>query len=166
MADALASIANVISGIFDAVRSAVNSIIIEGVKSLANSIIDAARKFICDAIAAFGDFLKQAIQGLLGDIFPGLADALCSFVDATVEYAQSKVQQLAESLKEGIAALCDAVAGAINAILSIYEGLIQGALAIAQAGDHWGLASRPTHGARVCPQARRYLPGGVLRADG
>ena len=36
--------------------------------------------------------------------------------------------------------MCDAVAGAINAILSVYEGLIQGALALAQAvvtGD-WG----------------------------
>ena len=132
VADALASIANVISGIFDAVRSAVNSII-DGVKALANSIIDAACKFICDAIAAFGDFLKGAIQGLLGDIFPGLADALCSFVDAAVDYAQSKVQELAQGLKDGIAALCDAVAGAINAILSVYEGLIQGALAIAQA---------------------------------
>jgi hypothetical protein len=132
VADALASIANLIGSIFDAVRSAVNSII-EAVKSVANSIIDAACKFICDAIAAFGDFLKAAIQGLLGSIFPELADALCSFVDATVEYAQSKVQQLADGLKEGIAALCDAVAGAINAILSVYEGLIQGALAVAQA---------------------------------
>jgi hypothetical protein len=139
VADALASIASVIGGIFDAVRSAVNAIV-DGVKALANSIIDAACSFICDAIAAYGSFLQGAIQGLLGDIFPGLADALCSFVDAAVEYVQSKVQELAEGLKEGIAAMCDAVAGAINAILDVYEGLVQGAIALAQAvitGD-WG----------------------------
>jgi phage-related protein len=132
VASAIDAVASAIGSIFDAVRSAVTAIL-DGVKALANSIIDAAVSFVTAAISAFGDFLKGAIQGLLGDVFPGLADALCSAVDAVVDYANEKVTALGESMKEGFAALCDGLAAGINAVLDVYEAAIQVALSVAKA---------------------------------
>ncbi|TVQ91372.1 MAG: hypothetical protein EA397_09950 [Deltaproteobacteria bacterium] len=132
VSDAISALSSVVSGIFDAVRSVVNTII-EGVKALAETIIDAAVSFINQAIDIFGDLLKGAIQGLVGSIFPGLADALCAVIDHTVDAAKAAVSAVAEGLKAGLNALLDGLQAGLNALLDIYEGVITGALALADA---------------------------------
>ncbi len=132
VSDCISALADLVSDIFNAVREAVTAIL-DAVKELANTIIDAAVAFINEAIAAFGELVKAAIQDLLGSVFPELADALCDFVDSAVTYAQEAVTALGEQLKEGIAALCDAVGAVLNTILSIYEAAINTALAFASA---------------------------------
>ena len=88
------------------------------------TIIDAAVSFINSAIEAFGELAKGLIQGLLGQLFPELAEALCGFVDSAVTMATEAVTALGEKRKEGITALGDALEGAINAILSVYAARI------------------------------------------
>ncbi|MFK7929203.1 MAG: hypothetical protein AB8H79_13500, partial [Myxococcota bacterium] len=132
VADCLEALAEAVTVIFDAVRSAVTAVI-DAVKEVATTLIDAAVNFVNDAIGAFGEFLKGAIQGLLGDLFPELADALCEFVDDAVDKAQEAVTAVGEALKTGITALLDTLKDGLNALLSVFEGLVQGALALATA---------------------------------
>ena len=132
VASCIDALKKAVTAIFDAVRKAVTKVL-DAVKSLAASIIDAAADFIKSAIRAFGELLKGWIDGLLGDIFPGLAEALNNLVDAAVEYAESKIDDLAEGLKDAINKLVDGLHAAINAVLSVYEAAISLALEVAEA---------------------------------
>ena len=139
VASAIDALCDAISAIFDVVRAAVTAII-DAAKEVAGAIIDAACSFICDVISAYGEFLKGAIQGLLGDVFPGLADALCGFVDTAVELAQEAVNYMAEKLKGAINTLLDKLGAVINAVLKVWQAAIEIALAVAEGiitGD-WG----------------------------
>ncbi|TNE92593.1 MAG: hypothetical protein EP330_01215 [Deltaproteobacteria bacterium] len=132
VADALSSLADAIGSIFDAVRDAVSSII-DAVKTWAEEAIAAAVQWINEAIAVFGELVKGLIQGLLGDIFPGLADALCQFVDAAVTYAQEAVKALGDALLEALTALLDVLQAGLNAILNVFQAALNAALALATA---------------------------------
>ncbi|MCO4745775.1 MAG: DNA/RNA non-specific endonuclease, partial [Proteobacteria bacterium] len=132
VADALASLADAIGGIFDAVRNAVSAII-DAVKDFAESVIAAAVQWINEQIAAFGAWLNEKIQGLLGDIFPELADALCAFVDGAVKLAQDAVSAIGDAMLAGLTAMLDAFEGALNAVLNVMQAAMSAALAMATA---------------------------------
>lgn len=141
--EAFAALTSAISAIFDAVRAAINTIL-DAVKAAAEALINLAADFIKSAIAAFGDFLKGLVDGLLGDLFPGLAAALNEFIDEAVQLAQQAVDAVAETLRNGINALVEGLRAGLNAVLDVMQaglelasGLIQAALA----GD-WGAVIR------------------------
>lgn len=126
------ALADAITGLLDGLMEAVNALV-DAAKDFANSVIDACLSFVVAALEAYGELLKGLVDGLLGDIFPGLAAALTEFIDAAVDLAVQAVNFIAEKLKEGINALLDAVAGALNAIIAAYKAAIQAALALAKA---------------------------------
>lgn len=133
--EAFAALTSAISAIFDAVRAAINTIL-DAVKSAAKALIALAADFIKNAIAAYGDFLKGLVDGLLGDLFPGLAAALNEFIDAAVQLAQQAVDAVANTLRAGINALVEGLRAGLNAVLDVMQaglelasGLIQAALA-------------------------------------
>lgn len=131
--DALKAFSEAITAIFDAIRSAVNRII-DAAVAFANRIIDAAVRFINEAIAAFGKLLQDLVQGLLADLFPELAAALCAFINEAVELAQRAVSAIGETLKKGIAAVADALKAGLNAIISAYQAAVEIGMALVEAG--------------------------------
>ncbi len=104
--EAFNALIDAIGEVFDAIRSAVNGIL-DAVKEAALAIIDAVAGFIKDAIAAYGELLKAAINGLIGEIFPGLAETLNAAIDTAVSTAQAAVDVVADGLKAGVSALVE-----------------------------------------------------------
>lgn len=141
--EAFEALTSAISAIFDAVRAAVNAIL-DAVKAAAEALIALAADFIKSAIAAFGEFLKGLVDGLLGDLFPGLAAALNEFIDAAVELAQQAVDAVAEALRNGINALVEGLRAGLNAVLDAMQAGLEFASNLIQAaltGD-WGAVVR------------------------
>ncbi len=132
VASAFEALTDAINGILNAVRDAVKGIL-DGVKKLATDLIDAASKWITDKLKAFGDWLKSAVTALLGSVFPELAKALNEAIDFLVNEACQAVEQLANQLKEGIAALCDKIAGALDAIIGAFQAAVSFAMTLAEA---------------------------------
>ncbi|MDY0060660.1 MAG: hypothetical protein RBU45_12690 [Myxococcota bacterium] len=132
VADCVKAVADAVSSIFNAVREAVGKVL-DAVKNLATKIIDAACKFVTDAIKAFGDYLKEKINQLLKDRFPGLAKALCDFVDKAVDKATQYVEKVAQGLKDAVAALVDTIKGALDKIIALYQAAVETAMAIVEA---------------------------------
>lgn len=132
VASAFKALTDAINSILNWVRDAVKAIL-DGVKKLATDLIDAAAKWITDKLKAFGDWLKSQVTALLGSVFPELAKKLNELIDAAVNYACEKVEQLADTLKAGIAALCDKIAGALDAIIAIYQAAVNFAMTLAEA---------------------------------
>jgi len=132
-----------ISSAFDALASAIGSIldglvaavtaVIDAAKDFATGLIDACCSFVCAALEAYGEFLKFMVDGLLGDIFPGLAAALTEFIDAAVNLAKQAVNYIAEKLKEVVNALLDWMLAGITALIEAYKAGIQFALSLAKA---------------------------------
>ncbi len=73
------------------------------------------------------------VDGLLGDIFPGLAAALTEFIDAAVNLAKQAVNYIAEKLKEVANALLDWMLAGITALIEAYKAGIQFALSLTKA---------------------------------
>jgi len=132
-----------ISSAFDALSSAIGSIldglvaavtaVIDAAKDFATGLIDACCSFVCAALEAYGEFLKFMVDGLLGDIFPGLAAALTEFIDAAVNLAKQAVNYIAEKLKAVVNALLDWMLAGITALIEAYKAGIQFALSLAKA---------------------------------
>lgn len=140
---AFAALTSAIGAIFDAVRSAINRIL-DAVKAAAEALIALAADFIKAAIAAFGELLKGLINGLLSNIFPGLAARLTRFIDMAVHLAQSAVDAVAEALRNGINALVEGLRAGLNAVLDVLQAGLEFASALIQAalsGD-WGAVIR------------------------
>lgn len=140
---AFAALTSAIGAIFDAVRSAINRIL-DAVKAAAEALIALAANFIKAAIEAFGELLKGLINDLLGSIFPGLAAALTEFVNRAVHLAQSAVDAVAETLRNGINALVEGLRAGLNAVLDVLQAGLEFATALIQAalaGD-WGAVIR------------------------
>ncbi len=141
--DAFNALVNAINAVFDAVRRAVNTVL-DAARDFAIGLINAAASFISRAIAAFGEFLKGLVQGLLGDLFPGLAAALTAFIDNAVAVAQRAVEVVAEGLRRGVNALVEGLRAGINGLINIWQTAVNGALAVLEAavtGD-WGALAR------------------------
>ena len=126
------SVANAVSGIFDAMAKAVGDIL-NKVKDLATSMIDAAISFATSALDALGDALKGLVDGLLGDIFPGLAAALNDLIDSAVNLAKDAVNAVGEKLKAAVTAAIDALNAGIQAAINTFKAAVSTALAIASA---------------------------------
>jgi|GEM_PF-5794822 len=141
---AFAALTAAINKIFDAVRSLVKGFL-EAARDFAKGLIDLAANFIKDAIKVFGEALKGLVNGLLGDIFPGLAAALTKAIDSAVETATAAVDAAADTLKKGVDAIVDGLQKALDAILDVFQGAINAALAVLEAaltGDWAGLAKK------------------------
>lgn len=132
VADAIKAVAQAVTAIFDAVRSLVATIL-DAAKAFANKIIEAAASFVKSVIKAFGEYLKSLVNNLLGSIFPGLARALCAFIDEAVELACEMVDHFADRLKETIAQVCDAINNTLKAISDTFNEAVNAALEIAKA---------------------------------
>lgn len=132
VADAIKSIAEAVTAIFDAVRSLVASIL-DAAKAFANRIIEAAATFVKSVIKAYGEFLKGLVNTLLGSVFPGLARALCGYIDEAVSLACEMVDHFADRLKETIAQICDAINNTLKAISDTFQQAVNAALEIAKA---------------------------------
>ena len=89
--------------------------------------------FVASALEAYGDLLKGLVDGLLGDIFPGLAAALTSFIDDAINLAKQALNSIADALKSAVNSLLDAVAGALTGLIEAYKAAINTALALATA---------------------------------
>lgn len=141
--DALDALVSAIDSIFDAVRSAVNAAL-DGLKSFALSVIDRVANFVKDAIKVFGELLKVAVDGLIGQVFPELAARLNAAIDEAVVTAQTAVDAVADTLKAGINALVEGLRAGINAALNAFQAglsLAVGLVGAALTGD-WGALAR------------------------
>ena len=137
------SIGNAVSSAFDALADAVNSVldaavaavnaIVDAAKDYATGLIDACVSFVSAALVAYGDLLKGLVDGLLGDIFPGLAAALTGFIDSAIEFAKQALNTIADALKSAVTALLDSIAGALTALIEAYRAAINAAMALATA---------------------------------
>ena len=139
----LDKICSVIGDIFDALSAAVGAIL-NAVKDAAMAIVDAAVSFACKALDVLGDMLKKLVNGLLGDLFPGLAKALNDAIDSAVNVAKAAVKKIGEAVKAAVAAAIDGLNSAIQKVLSVAKAAIQTALTVASAlvtGD-WEKALR------------------------
>jgi len=143
VADQFDKLTAAINRVFDAVRSAIKDFV-DAAKQFAEEVIDATANFVKDAIRGFGEILKAAVDTLLADTFPELAQALNDGIDSAVETAVEAVDAIAEGLKAGINALLDVLGAALDAILAAYQAVINGVLALARAaitGD-WSAVAR------------------------
>ncbi len=141
--DAFNALIDAIGAVFDLVRSAVNGIL-DAVKAAALLLIDGVASFIEGAIAAFGEILKFAITGLIGEIFPELAAKLNGAIDSAVATAQAAVDTVADGLKAGVSALVEGLRAGLNAAINAFQAGITLAVSFAAAaitGD-WGALAR------------------------
>jgi hypothetical protein len=130
--DAFDALTSLIGDIFDAVRGLVNGIL-DAVKKFATELIDAVAGFIKGLIAAFGEFLKLAIDGLIGQIFPELAEKLKAGIDSAVTFAQSAVDTVADGLKKGVNAIVGTLQAGLNAVLNVWQAAITLGLGLVEA---------------------------------
>ncbi|MCO4770088.1 MAG: DUF4157 domain-containing protein [Deltaproteobacteria bacterium] len=137
------AIGNAVSSAFDALADAVNSVldaavsavnaIVDAAKNAATALIDQCVSFVAGALEAYGSLLKGLVDGLLGDIFPGLAAALTGFIDSAIELANQAVNAIADALKSAVNSLLDMVAGALTGLIEAYKAAINAAMALATA---------------------------------
>ena len=136
MASAISSfvdgIAAAVTKVFDTLATAVSGIL-NAVKDAATSMIDAAISFATSTLDSLGSLLTGLVDSLIGDIFPGLAQALNDAIDSAVASATAAVTAIGEQLKNGVAAAIDGLNSAIQMVINAYKTAITSALAIASA---------------------------------
>jgi hypothetical protein len=93
ISDAIQAIADEITQVLDAIGQAIGQILDE-VKTAACQLIDAARDFVCEALTELGDWLKAAVDALIGSMFPELAAALNQLIDEAVNAAKAAVNAI------------------------------------------------------------------------
>lgn len=143
ISDAINQIASEITQVLDGIATAVGQILDE-VKTAACQVIDATRDFVCQTLTELGDWLKSAVDALIGSVFPELAAALDRRIDDAVSAATTAVNAVADDLKAGVTALCDGLKAAIDGVIAAFKTAVQAAATLAQAaitGD-WSLAAR------------------------
>jgi hypothetical protein len=141
--DGIKAVAHEIDQALEAIGKAIGDIL-DAVKDAACKVIDAARDFVCQALTEFGDWLKSAVDALIGSVFPELAAALDRLIDAGVNAAKAAVNAIADGLKSAVSALCDALKSQLDAVISALRSAVQAAATLAQAlvtGD-WKLVAK------------------------
>ncbi len=123
------SVCSMIGDIFDALSSLVSGIL-NAVKDLACAIIDEAIKWAKKALDGLGSLLKGLVNGLIGDIFPGLAKALNEGIDAGIDLAKKGVDTVGEKLKEGVTAAIDTVNATVQKGLQVAKVGLQTAVRV------------------------------------
>lgn len=137
---AVSFVTEAIDKIFTALREAVATII-EKAKEAAVGLINAARDWAIDKLNGFRDWAKSKVDKYLKDSFPGLASAINSGIDATVDVAIKGVNVVADTAIAGVEALADGLAAVLDKILSVYQTALKAAVGIAGAvltGDFAG----------------------------
>ena len=166
--DAFEALTSIVGAIFDAVRSAVTAIL-DAVKSAVLALIDLAAGFIKGLIAAFGEFLKLAVDALIGTIFPELAEKLKKKIDGAVSAAQAAVDVVADGLKAGVSAIVDGLKAGLNKIIDIYQAAVELGMGLVEAaitGDWGALARKALEAAlRVAGISKEEFYGFVGRAE-
>ena len=143
ISDGIKAIADEIDKALEAIGKAIGQLL-DAVKDAACKVIDAARDFVCQALTEFGDWLKTAVDALIGSVFPELAAALDHLIDSAVNAAKAAVNAVADGLKKAVTALCDGLKGALDGIIAAFRAAVQAAATFAQAlvtGD-WALVGR------------------------
>ena len=117
-----------VSGIFNALRSAVKTIF-EKAKKAALALIEAGRKLIVTCIKGLGEILKKLVTKLLAK-FPGIAKKICGFIDAAVNKAVEAVNKIADGLKKAVTAVLDFMAKGFDNLFAglqkLYNGIMSG----------------------------------------
>jgi len=166
--DAFEALTSIVGAIFDAVRSAVTAIL-DAVKSAVLALIDLAAGFIKGLIAAFGEFLKLAVDALIGTIFPELAEKLKQKIDGAVSAAQAAVDVVADGLKAGVSAIVDGLKAGLNKIIDIYQAAVELGMGLVEAavtGDWGALARKALEAAlRIAGISKEEFYGFVGRAE-
>jgi len=129
---AVEKVTEAIDGIFTALREAVATII-EKAKEAAVGLINAARDWVVDKLNGFRDWAKSQVDKYLKDSFPGLASAINSGIDATVDLAVDGVNFAADTAIAGVEALADGLAAVLDKILEVYQTALKAAVQIAGA---------------------------------
>ena len=121
---------NLIGDIFDALGSLVGGIL-NAVKDLATGIIDAACSFAKGVLDVLATALKGLISGLIGSVFPGLADELNKYIDKGLDTLKSGIDAVGGALKKGVEAAVDTVNAVVQKGLSIVKTGMQTAIRVA-----------------------------------
>lgn len=129
---AVEKVTEAIDTIFTALREAVATII-EKAKQAAVGLINAARSWVVDKLNGFRDWAKSQVDTYLKESFPGLAAAINSGIDATVDVAVAGVNLAADTAIAGVEALADGLAAALDKILEVYQTALKAAVQIAGA---------------------------------
>jgi hypothetical protein len=129
---AVKAVTEAIDGIFTALRKAVATII-EKAKEAAVGLINRARNWVVDKLNRFRDWAKSQVDKYLKDRFPGLAAAINSGIDATVNLAVKGVNFVADTAIKGVEALADGLAAVLDKILEVYQTALKAAVQIAGA---------------------------------
>lgn len=129
---AVKAVTEAIDTIFTALREAVATII-EKAKNAAVGLINAARDWVVDKLNGFRDWAKSQVDKYLKESFPGLAAAINSGIDFTVDVAVAGVNLAADTAIAGVEALADGLAAVLDKILSVYQAALKAAVQIAGA---------------------------------
>lgn len=126
---AIKAVSEVVDRIFTAVRETVKKVI-EAAKKAAIDLIEAGRKWVVGKLDGFRKWVKDKVDTYLSKRFPELAKALNDFVDNAADMAIKAVNKVADDLKKGVAALADTLSGALDKVLSVFQGVIQAQLGL------------------------------------
>ncbi|MCO4772710.1 MAG: hypothetical protein KDA24_21945, partial [Deltaproteobacteria bacterium] len=129
VSDFVDSVCSAIGSIFDALGSLVSGIL-NAVKDLACAIIDEAIKWAKKALDGLGSLLKGLVNGLIGDIFPGLAKELNGLIDSGIDLAKKGCDVVGEKLKEGVTAAVDTVNAVVQKGLQVVKVGLQTAVRV------------------------------------
>lgn len=115
-----------VTQIIDDLRTAVKELF-DAVKARVVALIDAARDVLVGMIRAFGNILIQ-ISNLALARFPALRDRVNGLINDSMDWAEQRVNEIAEGLKIVVVAALDFIANAIDTLLVVFQTIIVGAL--------------------------------------
>jgi hypothetical protein len=115
-----------VTQIIDDLRAAVKDLF-DAVKARVVALIDAARNVLVGMIRAFGNMLIQ-ISNIALSRFPGLRDRINGLINDSMDWAEERVNEIAENLKIAVVAALDFIANAIDSLLATFQTIIVGVL--------------------------------------
>ena len=113
---------NAVTQIIDDLRAAVKDLF-DAVKARVVALIDTARNVIVGMIRSFGNLLIEISNRALSR-FPELRDRVNGLINDTMDWAEQRVNEIAEQLKSTIIAALDFIANAIDSLLAVYQAII------------------------------------------
>lgn len=122
---AVKALTDLVAGIWKAVTAAVK-FILDGVVALAGRLIKALVSFVAMVLREYAKLAKALVQGLLGEIFPELADALCDFIDDVEAGLEEVLNKVADTLISVLQSVADFIVKGMEVLLSVFEGLVAG----------------------------------------
>jgi len=117
------SLRQLVTGLFNALRRFVRQVF-DAAKRLAVGFIDLARRAVVGLIRAFGEALKGLVTIALA-AFPDAAEKARNWIDRRVDGAVRAVNRAADALKRFAVAVLDALADALDFVLSVYQKIYE-----------------------------------------